>query len=469
MVTRKILAIFLAGNIIGCIITTVMFKKAISIVPVNGEEEAVFQPASFNNNNNSSLQNYWSLEASEGGHNFSCSISINPTTEQSKSVVPKDMDNKIIIHIHGLHHTGTGFLRKTLLDELNNEFAPSAACMQDSLRPYQHLYTNRTELWLNHHKGEEEGQHLQNLYPRFHQRVKFFTQVGTSMESTAKLSYMADLCLSKHDTVKKKEQIGNILLQQWAKYWDYSSTTQFLLQKTPTLDVQFLESTKILPTLHVIIVRHPMTSNSFQLPFMAYPWASAYRHVFHLLNEGKIEWYAVLTYEALLEYRDVVVEELMEVIRSGMKRFGLQSRRRLELHKKNGVKKRAKLWSGLPPNSYLIPKSKSVELWRKCLERTQCRQLLTRLTKDVLPLFGYVSLNENDVSLAKRINDGHVKSYAPLTIDPSPVTVTKEYGRVLFSSEGDALKLLRRSNGRSVEDDNELMLKILESLKDVKL
>ena len=458
MVNRKILAIFLAGNIIGCIITTVMFKNVISIAPIN-EEEAAFQPASFNNNNSSSLQNYWSLEASGMGHNFSCSISIN-LTEQSKSMVPKDMDNKIIIHIHGLHHTGTGFLRKTLLDELNNEFGPSAACMQDSLRPYQHLYTNKTELWLNHKKAEEEGQHLQNMYPPFFQRVKFFTKVGTSMESTAKLSYLADLCLSEHDDVQKKEQIGDILLQQWAKYWNYSHTTQFLLQKTPTLDVHFLESTKILPTFHVIIVRHPMTSNSFQLPFMAYPWANAYHHVFELLNEGKIEWYAVLTYEALLEYRDVVIEELMEVIRSGMKRFGLQSRRRLEFHKKNGVK--------MPPNSYLIPKSKSVELWKKCLERNPCRPLLTRLTKDVLPLFGYVSVNENDVSLVKRINDGNVKSLTPLTIDPAPVTVTEEYGRVLFSSEGDALKLLRRSNGKSVDDDSELMLKILESLKDIK-
>ena len=44
---------------------------------------------------------------------------------------------------------------------------------------------------------------------------------------------------------------------------DEANTACFLLQKTPTLDVLFLERTKVMPTLYVIIIRHPMASNSW--------------------------------------------------------------------------------------------------------------------------------------------------------------------------------------------------------------
>ncbi|KAL7434667.1 hypothetical protein ACHAXM_004208 [Skeletonema potamos] len=481
----------------GCIIMTSQFRRVVlaaddvSLTPTYHSPEP----------STSNTSKYWSLNVSDKGVNVDCRISTQHVTQ--KFNLERDVD-KMIIHIHGLHHSGTGYIRKTLLDALNREFTPSStalpvACIHDSLLPYRHVYKNKTKLYLDHHVTEDEGQHLQTVFPSFHTRIQPLNEAkSVVMGQAPKVAYLADFCLSKDDTENK--QIGNILYEQWSRYWNVTSSTKFLLQKTPSLDVQFLESTKILPTLHVIIMRHPMTSNSWGIPYMSYAWAMAYHHVLELLNGGKVEWYAVVTYEALLEYRDVVVEELIEVVRSGIQRFGLDSiaseqlkmssgnnndsRFRRQLHLRdssriNNVKKRANLWLDLPSNSYLIPKRFSTEHWKKCLKLSRCYQQLAHLTTDVLPRLGYVSIRKSHASLVRRINDGNatMSKTAPLTLGPSPATVSKEYGRVLFSSEGDALKLLRQRNSHLERNEtegpeyigypppNDLIVKIAELLE----
>ena len=196
-----------------------------------------------------------------------------------------------MIHIHGLHHTGTGYLRLTLHDALNKAFSMGendtnsspVASIQDSMRPYQHLMDearknkNKSkiqQLYEEYRVPEHEGHHLQSVYPQFKDRMKELTRSKGGVENAGKLAYLADLCtISSDDDAASlqldsgdlsdinSKKIGNILLQQWLPYWDRSAT--FLLQKSPTLDVLFLERVKVLPTLHVIIVRHPMTSNSW--------------------------------------------------------------------------------------------------------------------------------------------------------------------------------------------------------------
>ena len=429
----------------------------------------------------------WSLEVSDRGAGIDCNISTQQIKQSEKMAL--DLKNKIVIHIHGMHHSGTGYLRQTMLNALNYKFSPSnnrtgfqnsssalepVACIHDSLLPFRHMYKNKTELYINHHKAEEEGQHLQTIYPPIFTRAKLIQEAkGQLMGKAPTIAYLADYCVCEDDTDNKR--IGNNLFGQWMRYWNVTSSTRFLLQKSPSLDVKFLESTKISPTLHVILMRHPMTSNSWEQPNMSYWWAMAYHHVMKLLNIGGVEWYAVVTYEALLEYHDEVVEELVEVVRSGIERHRLTDnfhlkrgnyrkskfRRRLHLHDGNRInnpKKRDNLWLGVQSNSYLIPKKKSVEKWRLCLERSQCRQVLADLTTDILPLFGYVSVKKSDFSLVKRINDSNstTSTNVPLTINPSPVTVSKQFGRVLFSSEGDALKVLRKMKGSLMNEKDEI-------------
>ena len=194
--------------------------------------------------------------------------------------------------------------------------------------------------------------------------------------------------------------------------------------------------------------------------YMSHLWLNSWTHAFEALADQKIEWYAVVTYEALISHHDQVVEELLEVVRSGMERFlnrrrlgsvmatvatnadhdtadktistlryvdddtrRRSSQRRLELHGNKGNITQSS------PNSYLVPKPRSINLWKECLDQTKCNQILSRLTKDIFPHLGYVN------------DDGR-----PIRKSPSTVTVRNEYGRVLFTSEGKSLNKLRQAS-----------------------
>ncbi|KAL9189683.1 hypothetical protein ACHAXT_009358 [Thalassiosira profunda] len=362
---------------------------------------------------------------------------------------------RYVIHIHGLHHTGTGYLRQTLHDALNKEFPSESASTMDGLRQQFRV-------------PENEGQHLQSVYPPLIERVKAIKAAsGMGVKNAAKALSVADLCILADDgdvpagiddiEAYGDEQIGRMLLQQWSRYWDMSAT--FLIQKTPSLDVQFLERTKVLPTLHILVVRHPLASNSIGNPNAGRVWLEAYLHVLDLLARRDIQWYAVVTYEALVQYHDAVVEELLEVVRSGVARLKdgrrlngvsnrrngdttgqfARQRRRLPYHTGHASEKRS-------PVSYLVPEERSVRLWEECLLRRQCHEMIEQLTKDVLPHFGYVSVRQsNETGSGWYVS----KSLSPF---PGPVTVGKKFGRVLFTSEDAALNRLRQSGENGTVD-----------------
>jgi hypothetical protein len=407
-------------------------------------------------------------------------------------------------HSHFLDHTGTGYLRQTLFEALNSEFAKinngdsaSVASMHDSFFPFTQQYKpgqqGYVQLFNQRKVPEDEGQHLQNVYPSFRYRAKEFTKTKGGMANVGKLAYLADECTLVSDASHisdVNERIGRHLMDEWSHFWNTSTT--FLLQKTPSLDVLFLESVKVLPTLHVIVLRHPMTSNSWNIPSFAMAWLDACVHVLELLAKGKVEWYAVVTYEALIQHHDIVVEELMEVVHRGQQRAQSTNNRRLGKNIKQSTAlrhRRLRLHSldtnsseadSSPhiPASYLIPKVKSIELWEMCMTVPRCKWLLNKLALDVFPHLGYVPLKEmpgnvsenlvpdvaddeeeggevivdadsdngEDTTNAKRIRQ-HATSY--LTSSPGPITVSSNFGHVLFSSEGNALKSLRDSRNIS--------------------
>jgi hypothetical protein len=382
---------------------------------------------------------------------------------------------------------------------INNDDSASVASMHDSFFPFTQQYKpgqkGYVELFNQRKVPEDEGQHLQNVYPSFMYRAKEFTKTKGGMANVGKLAYLADECTLVSDASNNSgvnERIGRHLMDEWSHFWNTSST--FLLQKTPSLDVLFLESVKVLPTLHVIVLRHPMTSNSWSIPSVAMAWLDACVHVLELLAKDKVEWYAVVTYEALIQYHDVVMEELMEVVHSGQRRAQSTNnrrlgknikqsttlrRRQLHLHSLNTNSSEADS-SPRTPASYLIPKVKSIDLWEKCMAVPRCKRLLNELTSDVFPHLGYVPLKEipgnvsedlvpdvaddeeeggevivddeadsddgEDMTRAKRMRQ-LATSY--LTSSPGPITVSSNFGHVLFSSEGNALKSLRVSRNSS--------------------
>ncbi len=240
---------------------------------------------------------HWTLNVNAKGNKVSCQISTTPVVSSSIAIPKTEQytidsnKDQYVLHIHGLHHSGTGYLRQTLYDALNEAFSnmsdnnATVASMQDSLRPYQQLLDEvrgdegeQMKLQKRFYKPEDEGQHLQSIYPSFAMRYsKMKNAKGPNKYS--RIAYIADICDvinrknnsdSKDNSLKSDSTaphinndklIGNALFQQWSQYWDTSAT--FLLQKSPMIDLLFFEKIKVLPTLHVIVVRHPMTSNSW--------------------------------------------------------------------------------------------------------------------------------------------------------------------------------------------------------------
>jgi len=86
---------------------------------------------------------------------------------------------------------------------------------------------------------------------------------------------------------------------------------------------------------------------------------------------------------------------------------------------------------------YLAPKKESIALWKECLGDDQCNTELERLTKEVFPFFGYVSVRQEESGIPLEIS-----SLSPV---PGIVGVSKLFGRVLFSSEAGALQNVGKS------------------------
>ena len=175
-------------------------------------------------------------------------------------------------------------------------------------------------------------------------------------------------------------------------------------------------------------------------------WLSTYTHVFDLLEQEKIEWYAVVTYEALVLYHDQVVDELIEVVRSGVRRY--QSRQnnlaynattddRKDIDEKNDTKhssqRRLHFHKNYDSYSYLKPSEHSVIKWNECYNKKNCRYQLKRLNQYIFPFLGYEYA-------------GQTQNHTLLS-SPGTVVVREEFGHVLYSSEGDSLKEFRKARG----------------------
>jgi len=153
-------------------------------------------------------------------------------------------------------------------------------------------------------------------------------------------------------------------------------------------------------------------------------WANAWAHVLDAVRE--VEWYAIFTYEALVHYHDAVVRDLLEIVRSGMRRAGTARPPRTPRSERSAGSRRRRLEyheGSASPLSYLVPKDTFILHWKRCLLQSGCRRQVERLTSDILPHFGYISVPEK----------GNV-SEVSLSPYPGPVTVRREFGRVLYSS-----------------------------------
>ena len=276
-------------------------------------------------------------------------------------------DKHCVVHIHGVHHSGTGFTRKIVYDSLGGD-------------DFASMHSNTSA-------SEDEGQHLQDVFPTFDARIPMPQLCGIpnkDINTVAQVYYCPKLQSMANETAKTQ------LMAEWSRYWNM--TKPFLIQKTPTLDLLYLERMKLHRTVHVLVMRHPFAWDSelrhFYLPFIRSPfwhptvWLDIWTHVLDQLANGNIESFAVVTYETLIRNQAAVSAELAELIRDecGMKaslpQVQSSSRRRLHLH------------TELDSSQYLVPDVRTVNAYNKCQTNAKCKTLLVD-TASVLAELGY--------------------------------------------------------------------------------
>lgn len=285
-----------------------------------------------------------------------------------------------VIHIHGLHHSGTGFTRQVVFDSLGGESVAS-----------KHQDTRVTQ---------DEGQHLQRVYPNFRKRLRFPKICGadrpsfpTTLHELYTCPQLLELFPPHNRTVAQRQ-----LHQQWSRRWD--TTKPYLLQKTPTFDVVLLETLKLYPTVHVVVMRHPwswtkvlkMLNPRLAAQFQEHPmylaevWWNVWIDVLEQLSQnGLVESFLVVNYEVLLLHQERASREMSLYIQSecnlgrhdNAQEEPQQHRRRLHMYTNatNDV------------SHYLVPKA-AVDAFQKCQQDDPCKAFMTK-TASVLQEFGY--------------------------------------------------------------------------------
>ncbi len=284
------------------------------------------------------------------------------TTKLTTHVLPRNHSNQqqqqrdhCVIHIHGFHHSGTGFLRKTVYDSLGGDGYASI-----------HIHTR---------KAQDEGQHIQDVYPKFYMRRQHCTY--DPQRSFGNLYYCPEMM-----SIPTKQRNKERLFHQWARYWNM--TKPFLIQKTPTFDILFLEKMKTLTTLHTIVMRHPFawkpTLASAELKanpglFTLCTWVDVWAYVLEILANNQVESFAIVKYEALVEDHDEISHQLSTLIQdecgisveNNQTTKGRIRRRRLHLRFGNS-------------SEYLVPSKLTLRRWKKCEENQVCHELMDKLT-----------------------------------------------------------------------------------------
>lgn len=264
-----------------------------------------------------------------------------------------------VIHVHGLHHSGTGYTRQVVYDSLGGNIMAS-----------MHYKTRG---------NQDEGQHLQTVYPAFKDRDPKLCGKGRSRR------YYCPGILSLSSSNDNKVQLH----QQWSKHWNTSKP--YLIQKTPTMDVLFLEQMQLHPTFHVIVMRHPFSCKASFLPTM---WFDVWTNVMEQLSNGMIESFVVVNYEALVADRTQVEKELSALIQhdcndavasspsfeeSPLQPLSSHTARRLELHKE------------VVNTTQFIAPPKFVQAYTECLKHSKCLKLM----RDAAPIVSELGYNWN--------------------------------------------------------------------------
>eukprot|EP00929_Paragymnodinium_shiwhaense_P073216 TRINITY_DN37251_c0_g1_i2.p1 TRINITY_DN37251_c0_g1~~TRINITY_DN37251_c0_g1_i2.p1 ORF type:complete len:517 (+),score=118.23 TRINITY_DN37251_c0_g1_i2:102-1652(+) len=129
------------------------------------------------------------------------------------------------LHVYGLHHTGTGMLQRLAEESLGK---------------------SEVSLFHNTRVSEDEGQHLQSVFPSVGHRNR---------ENCGDYSFVVRLYFCPKMMELMSKDVAEKLFLEWGRYWNLKK--KVLVQKTPHMGFLFLE--KAFPkSHHLIVMRHPM-------------------------------------------------------------------------------------------------------------------------------------------------------------------------------------------------------------------
>lgn len=259
-----------------------------------------------------------------------------------------------VVHVSGLHHSGTGLVHQLLHEALGET---QSSVMRGERVP------------------ENEGQHFQHVYPAFRDRNRPAC-AGRGGESDGIGNvYYCPAMLDAIDGVTKLE-----LWKEWATHWDL--TKKYLLQKTPTLDIFYLEGMKINPTFHVMVMRHPFAwhwpKRNHEPRKVLGGWLDGWAHVLKKLGEGQVRSFAILQYEDMIRHPERSSLNLAKLIESDCERaeqVAYKARKILELR-------------GARVNQQFTWPARMASTYKACLQDSQCASMM-HIAEPLLHEFGY--------------------------------------------------------------------------------
>lgn len=300
--------------------------------------------------------------------------------EPNRNNLVQDAKYNCVIHIHGLHHSGTGFTRQVVYDSLGGDH------------------------FVSKHNGtfarEGEGQFLQTVYPTLEYRRQDNLCGNATNSATARCYYCPQLLTLANNPSNKVQ-----LHQEWSKYWN--TTKPFLLQKTPTLDVLFLDRMKLHPTMHVLVMRHPF---SWKETFLPTVWLNVWTHVLEQLANGMIESFAIVQYETLVQNREIAAAELSKLIQGECNiELPTSARHDDSVLSSPDVTRRLEFHNNIDNEMQYIAAPTIVQRYKKCLAHTQCKALMD----DAEPLIQELGYSWNpEISLCQpKKNDDSMLLY----------------------------------------------------------
>lgn len=210
------------------------------------------------------------------------------------------------------------------------------------------------------------------------------------------------------------------LHEEWSRHWNLSKP--FLVQKTPTLDVLFLEKMKLHPTVHVIVMRHPF---AWMESFQPTVWLRAWSYILELLSNSTIQSFVVVNYEALVLHRPQVETKVAAFIRQECERQASDSSDTADYDNSVDSSRRLELHEHVENTTQYLASPKMVLRYNNCLRNDECKAIMA----DAEPFLREIGYNWNpEVPFQLPNNDSHLL-YTPNR--PPPKALVQQMKQLL--------------------------------------